>query len=272
MKKITSKKLLNYGAMSAAILGTAGATGQVVYTDIPDELLDVATEDLGIDFNNDNVDDIILSYRIFNGGNAAVVYPGSSASASSNAFFGQVAGNFNYPSNLSDGATIDGSALTNPGGRGDLYFYNCYSNSQWCGDTGEGFIGVAIEVSGATHYAWVRIDIASNGAGGAGSILVKDFAFEATPDTPITAGDGILSIEDNVFEGFDFVVSNDVLTLRSASAMDNVQIFNILGQEVINQRLSSTSENISTSAISPGVYIASVVIEGQTRSFKFVKR
>lgn len=267
MKKTTSKKILNYGAMSAALLGTAGAFGQVVYTDIdPDADLSTVGDTQEIDFNDDGIVDITIELGDFTGGAAAV-----SRASSSNQFFGIIAGGFNYPSNLSAGATIDGSSLTNAGGRGDLYFYACYPNSQWCGDTGDGFLGAAFDVGGNTHYGWVRMEVVSNGSGGAGSIAVRDFAFEATPDTAITAGDG-LGVEDNAFGNFEFFVDNEQLNMRSALPMENVQIYNILGQGVVNQRLSGTSESVNISAMSTGVYITRVTIDGQTKSFKIVKR
>ncbi len=59
MKKITSKKMLNYGAMSAALLGAANAAGQVVYTDVdPDETITTATAGgFNIDLNADGTFD-----------------------------------------------------------------------------------------------------------------------------------------------------------------------------------------------------------------------
>ncbi len=274
MKKTTSKKILNYGVMSAAILGAASASGQVMYTDIDDAVLDVDPEALEIDFDGDGTTDISIALNTFTGGPAAVAFPGTSTSANSNAFVGSsTGGGFDYPSNLSEGTLIDGAAeLTGAGGRGDLYFYACYPNSQWCGEVTDGFLGVSFDISGANHFGWVRMDVASNGAGGVGSITVKDFAYEATADTGIEAGDGILSLEDNIIEGFSSFVSNNVLTLSARTPIESVTVHNLAGQEVISQRLSNLTETVDLNRLSTGIYIATVAVEGKQQAIKVMKR
>ena len=67
MKKTTSKKLLNYGTMSVALLGAASVSGQITYTDLePDEIIN-AGEGLNIDVNGDGTNDfsahIIASFN-----------------------------------------------------------------------------------------------------------------------------------------------------------------------------------------------------------------
>lgn len=81
----------------------------------------------------------------------------------------------------------------------------------------------------------------------------------------------LLSVTDQIFANFDYIAANGALTLSSQSAMENVTIFNISGQEVINKGLSNTSEVVEISSLSNGVYIARVNIDGALKSFKFVK-
>lgn len=83
----------------------------------------------------------------------------------------------------------------------------------------------------------------------------------------------VLGVDDNIFEGFKyFVTAENQLNLRSNSPMEQIQLFNILGQTVITQKLSSTSEVISLSNLDSGLYIANVMIDGQMKSFKIVRR
>ncbi|WP_343768137.1 T9SS type A sorting domain-containing protein [Gangjinia marincola] len=271
MKKITSKKLLKYGAMSAAILGASSATGQIVYTDLdPDQ--DSQTGDaFPFDLNDDGIDDFSLDIFDAAGGPGAVIFPGINGSVnSSNGFIGFTAGNYTYPANLSSGAVIDGNATIVEGNRGDLNFYGCaYSNSQFCDDTIDGFIGLKFVVDGNTHYGWVRLDL----TGDASNMIIKDFAFNATPDTAINAGDqGDLSIEDSVFEGFDYFNNNDELTLRASNSLEKVEIFNVLGQKVTSQLLNNQTETIQINSLESGVYFVNAVIEGRNKSFKITKR
>ncbi|MDC7994407.1 T9SS-dependent choice-of-anchor J family protein [Altibacter sp. HG106] len=79
-------------------------------------------------------------------------------------------------------------------------------------------------------------------------------------------------VEDNVFQNFTHSVTATDLELRSGAPMSNVVLFNVLGQQVVSQKLSTSSETVSISALNAGVYIANVTIEGQTKSFKIVKR
>lgn len=267
MQKITSKKLskrlLQYGVMSAAALGAADVNGQIVYTDVdPDENIPVGGEYIvdvtggGTEFRFSNPDNA--------GGNAAIVFPSAAG-----AFVGFTAYGFEYPALLAEGDAIDGAAgYTTTGTRGDLNYYGCaYSNSQWCGNVVDGYLGITFEFSGNTHYGWIRLNTDVNGSN---IMTIKDYAFNATPDEAITAGQ-TLSLEDNTIEGFSSFISNNALNLNARTKMDAVTIHNIAGQELISRKLSKTSEIVDLSALSNGVYIATVSIEGRLQAIKFVR-
>ncbi|WP_198515590.1 T9SS-dependent choice-of-anchor J family protein [Ulvibacter sp. MAR_2010_11] len=92
---------------------------------------------------------------------------------------------------------------------------------------------------------------------------MDDFIVEATT----------LGVNDNVFKGFTyFVDANNQLNLRANLPMDGVQLYNVLGQQVLSRKLSGTTEAVNISALTSGVYIASVIIDGQKRSYKIVKK
>jgi hypothetical protein len=258
MKKITSKKLLNYGAMSAALLAGANASGQIIFTDIAD--VDVtATGALEIDLNEDGIVDFIASA----GATAAVIF-----AEDTNAFVGFSAGSYNYASNLAQDAIIDATSPLSPdGGRVDLNFNGCaYDNSQFCGGVTDGYAGLVFKLSGNTHYGWMRLDLSADGSG----FIVKSYAFNSVPDEAITAGQ-TLSLEDNKIEGFSSYVSNDVLTLNARIPMESLTIHNISGQELISRKLSNSTELIDLSALSTGVYIATVSVEGKLHAITFVR-
>jgi hypothetical protein len=276
MKKTTSKKIINYGAMSAAILGAANVAGQVVYTDVePDEVIGL-NGSFNIDLNADGIAD--FNPQVFDGGvngAGAVIFPTSSGSNSNqgsngNGFVGFLNSNYNYPSNLSSGAVIDANAAFRTDVRGDLNFYSCnYSGSQFCDGVTDGFIGVSFELAGNTHYGWIRVDVSAD----ASLITVKDFAFDATPDAAIVAGDNALSLEDNTIDGFSsYVDANNILQLDARVPLNNISIFNVTGQEVVSKSLSNNSESIDINALSTGVYIARVAVAGTETAIKFVKR
>lgn len=272
MEKNNSKKILNYAAISAAILGTADAAGQIVYTDIDDVVIDTADTFLGIDFNDDGIVDINVGLTNFVGGPGATANGSDGTSFNGNGIVGVPASGFYYPSNLSAGVTVDAGSPVITSERGDMYVYACYPNSQWCGEVVDGFLGAAFNVGGNTHYGWVRLDVLSNGAGGAGQMIFKDFAFDATPDAAIVTGDTGLGISDAAFEGFNyFVDANNVLNLSATTAMDSVTIHNVLGQQVINNSIDGTSATIDLSAQQSGLYLVTVSIEGAQRTVKVVR-
>ncbi|MCT8338829.1 T9SS type A sorting domain-containing protein [Flavobacteriaceae bacterium TK19130] len=255
--------------MSAAAFGVAEANGQIQYVDIdPDQVLNV-----GDDFEMDITGDGTPRIRPANpadlaGGNAAIVFADSAGAA----FVGFSSGGFQYPLLMAEGDMIDSSqSFTTAGERGDLNYYGCnYANSEWCGDVTDGYLGITFQFSGNTHYGWIRMDTDVNGDN---IMTIKDFAFEATPDTAIAAGDQGLSVEDEVFANFNyFTTQNNDLELRATAPMQNVQLHNVLGQQVINKALSSNTETISLASLNSGVYLATVTIDGANKTFKVVRK
>lgn len=82
---------------------------------------------------------------------------------------------------------------------------------------------------------------------------------------------GVLAVGDNVLEGFKYFVSNNELNLSANTSMDQVALYNMLGQQVVSQKLSSNNETVNLSGLQSGIYIATVSIEGASKSFKIVK-
>ena len=81
-----------------------------------------------------------------------------------------------------------------------------------------------------------------------------------------------LGLDDNNLPSLTYMVSNNILELRNNVPLSNISLYNALGQEVVAQKLSSTSETVNISALASGVYIANVVADDQNRTIKIVKR
>jgi hypothetical protein len=284
MKKTTTQRIKNYGALSATILAAGAASGQVVYTDIPDETLTLGGGATGgavqIDLNDDAEIDFSIFFLEATNGVGFTARAGGEAGPNDppttnvdGAFIGIPAGGFQYPALLAPGDIIDDTSdQTDPGARGDLNFYGCaYSNSQFCGTNPIAYMGLVFAFNGNTHYGWVELDynITSSTEG---TVTVKSFAFDATPNAPVTVGQ-TLGVNDNAFTSFEyFVDSSNNLNLKAASSMDNVILHNTLGQQVLSQKLSNSNELVNLNALKSGVYLATVSIEGKAKSFKIVKK
>ncbi|QNJ96956.1 T9SS type A sorting domain-containing protein [Constantimarinum furrinae] len=269
MKKITTKKLSKrlsqYGALSLAIAGVSDAAGQIIYTDIdPDETITGSNYMLDLDGDTSIDYDIIARSDV----PAVRVY-----NSNSNSILGlNFGGNYNYPLALSSGAPISsGQNFYQHSVYQTLNWGGCtYTNSQWCGGQVDKYLGLRFNIGGDTHYGWVRLDVPADGS----NFTIKDYAYESTPDMAIAAGDtGGLGVGDEAFSNFQFLVdTNNQLVLKAAVAMDNVDIYNVLGQKVISQDLTSTNETIDLSAQTSGIYLATVTIEGAQRTIKVVKK
>lgn len=87
---------------------------------------------------------------------------------------------------LNEGNTIGSSQVTWAsdgalGFNGTYYGLNL-SFGQFMGV--DKFVGVKFQASGNTHYAWMRLSMSAD----ASNIMVKEYAYHVTPNTPIEAG------------------------------------------------------------------------------------
>ena len=82
-----------------------------------------------------------------------------------------------------------------------------------------------------------------------------------------------LGVTDSAFEGFGFYPNpvKDILTLSSQKNIENVTIFNVLGQQVLKMDSHSTIQNINMMSFQSGTYIIKVMIDNQTKIMKVIK-
>ncbi|MBT5274954.1 T9SS type A sorting domain-containing protein [Candidatus Woesearchaeota archaeon] len=106
---------------------------------------------------------------------------------------------------------------------------------------------------------------------------IVDVEYELNPASP--SGAHTVSASDEVFI-LDFSVDSETMvesgsimgfSINAASAMENIVVYNLNGQAVINRVLSSTTESIDLSLQATGVYIVKVSIEGVKKSFRIIK-
>lgn len=83
----------------------------------------------------------------------------------------------------------------------------------------------------------------------------------------------VLSVKD--LAQFNFNVSpnpaKDYINISAAKPINKIEVYNLLGQQVINSNLNSTRQDINVSNLSKGVYILKAFIEDATGTYKFVK-
>ena len=82
-----------------------------------------------------------------------------------------------------------------------------------------------------------------------------------------------LSVQDLSQFGFTIYPNpvKDVINLNAQTSIEKVEIFNLLGQQVINTNINNTSSQINVANLTDGVYLMKTYINGVSGTFKFVK-
>lgn len=82
-----------------------------------------------------------------------------------------------------------------------------------------------------------------------------------------------LSIDEFETSNFNYFVDNqNYLNLSATKQLENVSLHNLLGQQVLNQKLTSQNEQVSLNALTSGVYFAKIQINGASKTFKVMKK
>ena len=179
LKNRLKRYALTAGAVAA---GGAAADAAVIYTDINPDFVGGVGNSYLLDLNNDSVNDFSIYH---DGGSNLFIAPISSNGSVLGT--GSTSG-FAYPYAMSANSMISASASGtwfNNGystGYQSLNYGSC-SFGNWCTVTDK-YIGLRFEVSGNTHYGWVRMDVNFTGS----SFTIKDYAYEDTPGVGILAG------------------------------------------------------------------------------------
>ncbi|MBP6127284.1 T9SS type A sorting domain-containing protein [Flavobacterium sp.] len=83
------------------------------------------------------------------------------------------------------------------------------------------------------------------------------------------------TLGSNSFDTSNFVAYpnpvKDVLNLSYKSAISNVKVINLLGQEVVNAKANTNDVQVNMSALNAGVYIVNVTVDDTVHSIKVIK-
>jgi endoglucanase len=92
--------------------------------------------------------------------------------------------------------------------------------------------------------------------------------------------DNLYFHKNTVLSSDSFAVSNvklypnptsNVLNIESVGTIQNIAIFNVLGQEVMNKTANESLLSLDVSGLNAGVYVIKTVIDGTVSSTKFIK-
>ncbi len=255
------------------LIFAVSAKTQVIYSDVdPDITLEALNSDsYAVDFNNDsNIDVVIYESEVdtnLNGflltfiGGVVNTLGASEVVGTDSLIFGA---NILFVDTIGVGELIDGSlsyinsnmpsVFAGAGIRVTATALNTALGE--FGANKDGYIGVKFPIAGATHYGWIRVSAATD----CYSLIIKDFAYEASPNTGIVAGDyggsGFVTVKDQ-FLNIDCKVTNNILYIYGYQYTDNqvLNLTNVMGKELINRKVENESEAIDLSKIPTGIYL-----------------
>lgn len=178
--KKNASRLLQYAAASAGVLAINNADAQMVYTDIdPDIVLEFdGIDTYMLDLNNDGTDDFSIqaittlsSFTTSSGVSSTTVYAVKIEPLGDNEI--QIT-DTDSPFIAAPGNWIDGilsaysTFTTEEAVTLDLHYII------------PEYLVLRLHVDGNEHYGWLRLYMTNTG-----EVILKDYAFENTPDTPI---------------------------------------------------------------------------------------
>lgn len=104
------------------------------------------------------------------------------------------------------------------------------------------------------------------------AICDQDSISDATDRVTFTTGP--MSVDNQIFDGFSFYPNpvENVLNLNATSQIENVEVFNLIGQKVIDVQPDVLQTQISTEALQSGVYLMNVTIDGANKTFRVIKK
>lgn len=285
--KETAQKLAGYAALAGAfVLGSTGAKGQVIYTDVnPDETYSDDGDFYEIDLNLDGSTDFSIAVIDFtypgffySTGTLGNTWAGLLQGVVVHSYNGSVAGSSGasgtvLPYALNNGADIDGglSFHTNASyGVQTMVFYlgvidypapgstfGFFTGGNW-NNKHDKYLGFKLNDGGDSYYGWARLDVESNHH----EFTIKDFAYKATADATIQAGEMV---------GVHNVIQNDQLTAYSygntiniavkslETAGATVKVFDMSGQVVYQNDLNTAGMNISMASAATGNYTLQIL-------------
>jgi hypothetical protein len=271
MKKNLQSRISKYTAVAGAVVSAAGAQAQVVYTDVNPDYSHDAPENNGfaiypLDLNNDQTVDFLVASRDTVTANAHVRFTLAVPYGAGNAVAGDTPSNYDYALALDINTMVD--STLNWIAASNTMAYNTDSNNpyneNWNGVTDK-YLGLKFIVGGNTHYGWARLDSYAIGD----SVVVKDYAFEATPNVGILTGNMGASLTETQIENLVKFVNqsnNSVQVVVNGNLTNGVvSVVSSTGQIVSSDAITEKTFSVDMNNLSSGIYMVNVTFnEGST--------
>ncbi|WP_299366430.1 T9SS type A sorting domain-containing protein [Winogradskyella sp.] len=196
-----------------------------------------------------------------------------------------------FPDNWAVSPAID---LTNAGGTITVNWITQVAAQSWDEEKYSVHVGtsndIAVLINSATSMTQTLGDVGNTGTPTPQSLDISSLAGEPVvyiafrhwdcTDQDFLSVDDLevnattLSVDEFTANSFSYNYNNiteDLVINSSNENFTRIEIFSILGQNVITKQLTSSNESINVSEIRDGIYLAKIYINGNSKTVKFIK-
>lgn len=260
MNKELQIKMKKYSVAAATLVTASGVNAQIVYSDVDPDFVHVGDDvAVGLDLNNDASFDFLInsSDSIFSGVNRVRTTWIAPYGTAGNAIAGEAPSGYNYALALNSSEMIDNTL--NWISASNTMAYNVDSSNpyseNWNGVTDK-YLGLKFSFGGSTYYGWARLDVDAIGD----AWTLKDYAYESTADTGITAG--TVGLEEGDLDQLVHFINqqnNTVLVKVNGDLTEGaVTIVAMSGQTISTGAIENNSFVVNMSELTSGMYMINV--------------
>jgi hypothetical protein len=162
---------------------------------------------------------------------------------------------------LNAGDTVKPALQFNLGANQSMgsYFGAASYYGNWLGATDK-YLGLSFIVGPSSYYGWARLDVDST----ASQFIIKDYAYNATPNAYIIAGETGVGIHENTLNDALSIYSSDknvFINYRKEFPNNsaNVKITDVLGKNIYEGTLTNRETKINLNEAKTGIYFVTVI-------------
>jgi hypothetical protein len=174
--------------------------------------------------------------------------------------YSSISGTYALPYTLNSGDVISISASgywldqgSMGGGVQDLN-YDSGARGHWV-NVNDKYLGLRFKIGSDTHYGWARMSVGSSGD----TWVIKDYAYNATPDESINAGQKTLAIGNNELAKVKIVSLNKSIGLYNLPERTQYNVFSLTGQLVLKGDTTGHSYVVEANTVSKGIYVIELI-------------
>ncbi|MFG6686637.1 T9SS type A sorting domain-containing protein [Mariniflexile sp. HNIBRBA6329] len=143
------------------------------------------------------------------------------------------------------------------------YGTDCYYDDYDWKDKSDRYLGLRFLINGLTHYGWARLEVTSPY-----QWIIKDYAYNETPNEPIFAGQMVLDLEESYIKNVKVIVSNGQISILYLPNRTKYNLYTLNGQKIGHGDLEQGHDQINALNLSSGLYLIELIDKKSISSTK----